>query len=1096
MFKITSHTFWVHFKSNSYAHFKKTIKFVSALYFINIFTIAFSFSQTTTNLHGLLVEHRVNPVGIDVNAPRFSWKLSGNEKELRQTAYKIQVQRNNSNFEVLVNSLDWNTEWITSDHSHLVEYKGKPLQSSSLYFWRVRIKNQQGKISEWSDPAQWITGMIDTKNELKADWIGFDEQYPTTPKGIEWFDIDSAQWIANPNAKKNVDAVSSYFSNFEIPQNVKRVMVGMEGNFSVRCFINGIEVLQGGRPDHIPSYLDITEYVKTGSNFIAFHVNECHNKFHTGVIASIRIENTKGEISKVYTDSTWKVTSQKLDLWDLKNYKSNVWEPVNVLGKPSAPNTTGQGPEKLFHPIFDSKVFSPPVVYLRKEFAIEKKIQFAVFHGTAQGIFDFYMNGKRISNTGFQPGYTQFDRVIDYVSFDVTQTVKNGTNAIGIALADGWYRGILLWFGREQFGKTTRFSGQLEIQYADGTQQTIKTDNTWKASFGPILQSDIMNGEIYDARLEQDGWNSAKFDDKSWKPVVVQNRTNDTFIQRQHLTEAVTISHELKTTKITEPKPSVYVIDFGQNFAGWVRLKVKESAGKSVYLRFAEDLNPNGTIYTDNLRGANPGDLYICKGNTEEVWEPRFTYHGFRYVQILGLSQKPTLETLTGIVAHSGGPITSTFSCSLPMLDRLYKNVLWSQRSNYFETMTDCPQRDERYGWVGDAHFFMATSAYNQNGASFFNKWFNDCVNTQNIKTGNISNGAPGYKPGAGNSQLDWSAAMMITPNIILRRYGDMQPIIDNYEALRKYMTQWEKFAKQVNEAKKSGKKPYSIIGDWVSIEKGTTKEFIGRIMGYILSIQMVEFAKITNHSSDVEVFTNLASHYKDEIIVKHIKSNGIVDGDTQCAYAYISRYGLYLPEQKDSIRKQFKERMIKDKYCVLTGFHGTGHLLQGLSAIGLIDEASKLIINENAPGWGGMIKRGATTIWEHWDGKYDDGSYYSPKMNSFNHYTFGGCGEWLMGFLVGLREETNGFKKVRIEPTVIPDLDWVSGSFESPYGTVSNRWERKNGKITMQITIPSNSSGLVVLPQNANKISIDGKSSNHQDIEIGSGIFEIIWNE
>jgi alpha-L-rhamnosidase len=378
-------------------------------------------------------------------------------------------------------------------------------------------------------------------------------------------------------------------------------------------------------------------------------------------------------------------------------------------------------------------------------------------------------------------------------------------------------------------------------------------------------------------------------------------------------------------------------------------------------------------------------------------------------------------------------------------------------------------------------------------------KWFQDCVDTQNDKNGNISNGAPGYKPGGGDAQLDWSAAMMITPNAIWQSFGDAQPIFQHYDALRRYMTQWEKLIGQINdfEAKdKKGASPYKIIGDWVALEKGTTREFIGKVMGYIISKQMIDFATITKHTTDVATFTNLAAQYKASIIAKNIQPNGIVDANTQCAYAYVARYGLYNAEQKELIKQQFKNRIIADNYSVLTGFHGTGNLLQGLTTIGLVNEASKIITNEKSPSWGGMVKRGATTIWERWDGKDDDGNFFSPYMNSFNHYTFGGCGEWMMGFLVGLQVQEAGFKTIRVEPTIIPDLNWVSGSFQSPYGTISNKWERKDGKITMSTSIPSNTTALIVFPQNSKKIMLNNKSIviPKTGLTIGSGNYQFSW--
>jgi len=349
-----------------------------------------------------------------------------------------------------------------------------------------------------------------------------------------------------------------------------------------------------------------------------------------------------------------------------------------------------------------------------------------------------------------------------------------------------------------------------------------------------------------------------------------------------------------------------------------------------------------------------------------------------------GPPQKPTTDTLTGIVAHSGGPVTSTFASSSPMLDQLYKNITWSQRSNYFETMTDCPQRDERYGWVGDAHFFMRTSAYNQNGASFFTKWFLDCVDSQNQENGNISNGCPRAVPGKGNAQLDWTAAMMVAPWVIWQHYGDAKPIAENYEALRRYMSLWQKFADDVDagRGKKDGGLAELLIGDWVAIQNGTPSAFIGRFYGYNLSLMMADFARITKHEEDTKTFTDLAARYRAAIISKHIAPDGTVAGDTQTGYALISRFHLYDQAQEAMIRGKFQKRMDADKYGVKTGFLGTGNLLQGLSSIGLEQAAGKTILSEAYPSWGHMVKLGATTIWEHWDGKTADGKWKNPYMN------------------------------------------------------------------------------------------------------------------
>ena len=1152
----------------------------------------------------LRVEHRASPVGIDTRNPRFSWQMHGSANGLRQTAYQIQVARSADNLEGAGKALAWDSGWVTSDQSHLVAYAGEGLQSSTPYYWRMRVRDEKGNVSSWSKTARWVTGMMDADRELGLTWIGFDQRFSGMPQGADWFDLGQAKWICHPGIEAGSQkTVNFYRKSFTLPEDAVRVVMGMEANFAAQFFLNGVELFQGGRFDRVPSYLDITPWVRRGLNQVAFRVNQCDLREHSGLIASFRIERKNGEIVRLFTDETWESTAKAINLWRMAGQADDGWGAVKVLGKPGDPNTTGRGKSrdpkdagnpKLFSPLFDDKVFLPPPVCLRKEIDLAKPVRFAVFHGSAQGLYDLHVNGRQMTPSGFQPGWTQFDRRMSYVSTDVTDALKPGRNAIGAVLADGWYRGNLLWQGREGFGTRLRFLGQLDVEYTDGSRATFRTDPSWKAAFGPTLQSDIMQGEVYDARREQDGWDKPGFDDRSWipvdstvrgceynpalvadvlasvkelvskgKPVVTviglnkgvdpapkiaktfrityrHNgrdvteklgegkvwkapegvKANDIskailgslkgtfdYIQRAHLTEPVRPEAEIVPTAITEPKPGIYVFDFGQNFAGWARLKVSGKPGQQIYMRFAEDLNPDGTIYTDNLRGINPADLYICRGKGQETWQPRFTYHGFRYVQILGLTEKPGKAALTGIVAHSGGPITSTFASASPMLDRLYKNVTWSQRSNYFEVMTDCPQRDERFGWTGDAHFFLPSSAYNQNGASFFRKWFQDCLDSQgaNGNTGcGCPNASPIYGSGGTGATLDWTAAIVINPWIIWQHYGDAQPIIENYDALRKYMSLWQNYVDDVdaNRDKKKGGLAGSFVGDWCSLQKGVSGPLLGRAFAYDMSVKMADFARLSGHGDDVRTFTDLANRLRATVISKHIAPDGTVSGNTQTGYAQVVRYHLFEPAQEQLLREKFHARMAADAFGVQTGFNGTGKLLPALCAIGLEKDAGSTILNEQFPGWGKMVKLGATTIWEHWDGKSADGTWQNPSMNSFNHYTFGGCGEWMMGWLVGLRAETPGFKTVRVEPTIIPNLTWVSGSIVSPYGTVSNRWERQNGRITMRLAIPPNSNARVILPSSAKDATLQGKAlgtapvNGHPEATVGSGTHEFMWRE
>lgn len=1070
---------------------RHVVRTLICLGFFTAFVCGRAQSATGTTIGGQLVEHRIAPIGIDVPNPRFSWQLMGTTPGLRQTGYQIQVTSGAPNGPVM-----WDSGWVVSDQSHLIAYAGTLLKSSSSYYWRVRIQDENGTASAWSDWTRWVTGYLNPATEFSADWIGASQPSPAAPSGTGWFSIDQAQWISVANPVNG--SVGSYRKKFVLPANTSRVSIAPLVNSRGMLFMNGVEVFRGmniGAFD-LPRYLDITPCIHSGTNVLALQVAENDTGKHPGVLVSMRIEQSDGTVTRIFTDGSWEATTNSVMLWGNNEQPSDNWKPVAVLGLPGAKNTTGQGDANLILPVYGDKSFMPPPTYLRKEITLSKPVRMAVYHGSAQGLYDLYVNGQRLTPTGYNPGWTQYDKHTDYVSTDVTPALKTGANALGVVLADGWFRGNLLWVGRQNFGKDLWISGQLEVEYTDGSHDTFRTDSTWKAGYGPILQSDTMNGEIYDARLEQPGWANAGFAEQGWNPAAVMPRSADGKFNTQiaHQTDPVAVEMELAPQTITQTKPGVYLVDFGQNFGGWVRLNVKGSAGQMIYLRMGEDLNSDGTLFTENLGTINPSELYICKGGGGvETWEPRFAYCGFRYVQVAGLTEAPTTDTFTGIVAHSGGPITSTFDSSSPLVNRMFQNVLWSQRSNFFEIMTDCPQRSERFGWNGDAHFFMPSAVYNQNNASFFIKKFQDCLDTQK-SSGEIGNGSPGHNPGAGgNAALDWGAVLMSVPWEVWQRYGDPQPIIDNYDSLKAYMGLWQNFADAVD-----NNGDYRIIGDWLSSEAHPSKAFLGRVFGYQLSTQMAAFAKLAGKPADEVTFTNLAAHFADEVRSMHIAADGTATGDMETSYANIGSTGLYTPQQKPAVMDKFQQRLATDKYGVYCGFNGVGKLLPALTSMGLIKEASKVLVNTNYPGWGNMVSLGATTTWETWGAKTAPGVYSGKSMN---HFTFAGYGEWLMGNLVGLRAESPGYKVVHVEPTVIPDLSWASASFMTPYGVVSNRWDKQAGGISMDLTVPPNSSANVVFPLDALDITqqgqpVTGTNVNGQvNLAVESGLHHFFWN-
>ncbi|MGQ9524689.1 MAG: family 78 glycoside hydrolase catalytic domain, partial [Armatimonadota bacterium] len=424
-----------------------------------------------------------------------------------------------------------------------------------------------------------------------------------------------------------------------------------------------------------------------------------------------------------------------------------------------------------------------PCPYLRREFALAKPVRRARLYATALGLYEVRLNGRRVGDHVFAPGWTDYKIRVQYQTYDVTSLVREGRNAIGAVLGDGWYAGHVGLGGRNRYGPYPTFMCQLEVEYTDGTTETIVTDDTWRASHGPILASDMLMGETYDARREIPGWDTPGFDDSKWSQVTVRDVSGVRLVAQ--VGPPVRRIQELKPKTVSEPVPGSYVFDLGQNMVGWARLKVKGEAGTTVTLRFAEMLNPDGTIYTANYRSAKCTDHYTLKGGAEEVYEPLFTFRGFRYVEVTGYPGKPGLDAITGVVVHSDTPPTGKFECSSPMLNQLHSNIVWGQKGNFLSVPTDCPQRDERLGWTGDAQIFARTAAFNMDVAGFFTKWMIDVEDAQ-WPNGAFTDVAPFVAVGAGVAA--WGDAGVICPWTMYLAYADKGMVERHYAAMAKWI--------------------------------------------------------------------------------------------------------------------------------------------------------------------------------------------------------------------------------------------------------------------------------------------------------------------
>ena len=691
-----------------------------------------------------------------------------------------------------------------------------------------------------------------------------------------------------------------------------------------------------------------------------------------------------------------------------------------------------------------------PSQYLRREFNLSRKIVRASLYVTAQGHVEMHVNGERVGDEYFTPGWTDYRKRIYYRTYDVTAMLSRGANAMGAILGDGWFRGNISILDQNQYGTKLRLLTQLHIDYADGTSQIIASDPTWKASFGPIILSDMFEGETYDARREMPGWDGPGFNDAEWASV-------DTGTDIDPLIQAypgvpVRAVQEMPTVKLTEPKPETYVFDLGQNFSGWARLKVKGKAGDTVRMQFAEMLNADGTVYTANLRSARAADNYILKGKGVEVWEPHFTFHGFRYVEVTGLRKKPSPDTITGIVIQSDSRMTSSFECSNPMLNQLHSNIIWGQRSNYLEVPTDCPQRDERLGWTGDTQVFVRTGTYNQDIGAFFTKWNIDLMDTQN-EAGTFGQQAPVFH---GHGSPAWADAGVICPWTIYKVYGDVRMIEQHYDNMARFIEYCRS---------KGLAGPGGGFGDWLAIGSKTPKELISAAyFGYTTSL-MAEIATALGKTEDAArfeaLFKDICTHFQ----ATFVKPDGKIQDESQTSYCLALHFNLLTEKQRTQAAGHLAERIKAKDYHLSVGFVGASILLPTLTEIGRSDLAYRLIQNTTYPSWGYSVEQGATTIWERWNSYTKKDGFGDVGMNSFNHYAYGACGEWMFRSMLGIDTDGAGYKAILMAPELGEGITWAKGHYDSIHGRISSDWKIDSGTFEWDVTIPPNTTATLRVP-------------------------------
>jgi alpha-L-rhamnosidase len=838
----------------------------------------------------LKTEYQQNPIGIDVRAPRLSWRIQADRRGTMQSAYQIRVATDSGS---LARGPLWDSGKVPSGSSIFRPYGGPATRSGTRYYWQARVWDNEGKVSSWSTPGFWETGLLD-----RGDW--------------------SAQWITP----------------------------------------------------------DLSE---------------------------------------------------------------------------------------------DSSRANPSPM-LRREFSLAQRVASARLYVTSLGLNLVEMNGQRVSDHLFRPGWTSYDKRLQYDSYDVTGLVRPGANAIAVTLGDGWYRGHLGFEGkRNNYGMRLGLLAQLVVRYQNGQTQVVGTDGQWKSSTGPILMSDIYDGETYDARLEKPGWSRADYDDHTWNGVRLLNGVAAALIAP--VGPPVRPMQELKPVRVIRTPAGETVFDLGQNMVGWVRLKVSGPVGTTVRLRHGEVLDKAGNFYTANLRDAAQTVRYILSGKGVEFFEPHFSFQGFRYVAVDGLPGTPTLDAITGIVVYSDLPPTGTFETSNPLVNRLQQNIVWGQRGNFLDVPTDCPQRDERLGWTGDAQVFSRTAAFNMDVSGFFAKWLADVTADQH------SNGAvpwvipdvigrtnPDFAASAG-----WSDVAVIVPWNVYQAYGDTAVLSRQYASMRA----WVEYERAQAGPSFLWTKGFHF-GDWLAFQTNradypgatTDKDLIATAYFAHSTDLLSRTAEVLGRADDARNYRALFENIRAAFQREYVTSTARLTSNTQTAYVLALDFDL-LP---DAMRAGAAQRLAEDVRRMghlTTGFLGTPSLTRMLSENGHLDDAYNLLLNEKYPSWLYEVKQGATTIWERWDGKKPDSTFEDAGMNSFNHYAYGAVGDWMYRVVAGLNSDPAqpGYKHIIVRPQPGGGLTYAIATLMTPHGDAASGWRIDGDHLRITVRVPPNARATVNLP-------------------------------
>jgi alpha-L-rhamnosidase len=1040
--------------------------------------------QGRLRIVGLEVDYIERPLGLENPRPLLSWRLDSSERNCGQSSYRILVASAEDIIRAGQGDL-WDSRKVDSKKSFGIQYQGHELTSRQRCWWSVQVWQHRTDSSVYSEPSWWEMGLL-AAQDWQAQWLAAEDILAKADRqaGLRWI------W----GAPGKTEVARKFRRCFTLTDPARGGVLLAGAN----RLLNGVwldgDSLPIERPSRYAIGMQALNEIQLGPLARGRHtlsvevqsVAHAEGPPESAVTAFLRLQLDDSKTLRITTDSEW-LTSLTADThWYTPGYDDHGWEHVQAAK------------------MMATQPWPPaPAMHLRREFAINRSVTQARLYATALGAYEASLNGRRVGDALLTPEANQFRKRALYRVYDVTPLLHRGANCLGLTVGDGWYASSLFPWGRYPWGPPPRrVLAQLELTFADGSQQVVATDSGWRMRVSPIQGSEIYNGEVVDGRLSSPEWDSAGFNERQWLGAEIAEPPSCRLTSQ--LSPPIRVTQVLKPVAITAPAQAVHVVDFGQNFAGWCRLRVRGPTGTRIQLRFAELLLPSGEVDQSNLRAAKQTDVFILRGDgAEELFEPKFTYHGFRYVQISGLSGALAADAVEGIVIHSDLRVIGQLRIDHPLIEQIWRNTAWTQRSNFMGVPTDCPQRDERLGFLADASIFWDAAAFIMDVGAFTRRYMQSIADSQTLK-GAYPSAAP--VPTVDDSPTPaWADGAIILPWTIWQRYGDLGIIEQNWEGMDRYL----QFILE-NNPDHLWRRGCSPVGDWLAVNQKdvddpTTPFDLFDTAYWAHSVDlMAQMAEATERREKATALRQLHGQIRQTFVETFVRADGRLGNESQTGYVLALKFGLVPNELRAAAIANLVADIRHHGGAFSTGIIGTQYLLDILADAGYGALVYDLLLRTEYPSWGYMIAHGATTIWEGWNGRVWSGGHKNETMpNSYNHYALGAICGFLFRRIAGIDAAAPGFEVIRIRPLLDPRIRKGGGDYDSIMGRISTDWAQlSRGGFTLEVSVPANAIARIHLPATKGSRIREGRKDlagrgdlqllNYSDreavIQVGSG--------